>query len=183
MSRKSFIIGIVGILSFAVIQAVPILAQTQSGQSDTDQEQSALSNPTQAAHAQNLANAAVANDPQQQRDFNTTMGEIAGMREAGMGWGEIAHALGVHPGTLGLGHNKGVAPQSPTETQLATARNPQTGEAIGHGVSNGHSEGKGSEHGQGSADKDGKSESNGNGQGHGGDHGNGNGGGGGHGHK
>jgi len=183
MSRKSFMMGIVGILSFAIFQGAPVWAQTQPGQGDTDQEQSALSNPAQAAHAENLANAVVANDPQ--KGFDATMTDIAGMREAGMGWGEIAHALGVHPGTLGLGHTKGIAPQSPTETQLATARNPQTGEAIGHGVSNGHSEGKGSEHGQGSADKDGKGGGQGNANGHGGDHGNGNGGGdgGGKGHK
>jgi len=183
MSQKSFMMCIVGILSFAIIQAVPIWAQTQSGQSSTDQEQSALSNPAQAAHAQNLANAVVAQDPVN-KTFDATMTDIAGMREAGMGWGEIAHALGVHTGTLGLGHTKGVAPQTPTETQLATARNAQTGEAIGHGVSNGHSEGKGSEHGQGSADKDGKGGGQGNANGHGGDNGNGNGGGGGgQGHK
>jgi hypothetical protein len=181
MSRKSFIIGIVGILSFAIIQAVPILAQTQSDQSDTDQEQSAFSNPAQAAHAQNLADAVVANDPQ--KHFDATLGEIADMRDAGMGWGQIAHELGVHPGTLGLGHTKGIAPQSPTETQMATARNPQTGGAIGHGVNNGHSEGKASEHGPGSADNGGKGGGQGNANGHGGDHGNGNGGGGGHGHE
>ena len=169
MSRKSFIMGIVGILSFAIIQAVPILAQTQSGQSDTDQEQSAFSNAAQAAHAQNLADAVVANDPE--KDVNATLGEIAAMREAGMGWGQIAHELGVHPGTLGLGHTKGIAPQSPTETQLATARNPQTGGAKGHGVSNGPSEGKGSEHGQGSADNGGKGGGQGNDNGHGGGHG------------
>lgn len=32
--------------------------------------------------------------------------EIQEMRDSGMGWGEIAHELGVHPSTLGLGHNK-----------------------------------------------------------------------------
>ncbi len=32
--------------------------------------------------------------------------EIEGMRTSGMGWGEIAHELGVHPGVLGLGHTK-----------------------------------------------------------------------------
>ncbi len=34
---------------------------------------------------------------------------ITQMRESGMGWGEIAKALGVHPGLLGLGHNKRAA--------------------------------------------------------------------------
>ncbi len=32
--------------------------------------------------------------------------DIKAMREEGMGWGEIAHELGLHPGVLGLGHEK-----------------------------------------------------------------------------
>lgn len=32
--------------------------------------------------------------------------DIYTMREDGMGWGQIAHELGVPPGTLGLGHTK-----------------------------------------------------------------------------
>ncbi len=32
--------------------------------------------------------------------------DIAAMRRAGMGWGEISHELGLHPSILGLGHNK-----------------------------------------------------------------------------
>lgn len=31
---------------------------------------------------------------------------VGDLRAKGMGWGEIAHELGVHPGTLGLGHTK-----------------------------------------------------------------------------
>ncbi len=31
---------------------------------------------------------------------------IAAMRESGMGWGQIAQELGVHPSTLGMGHTK-----------------------------------------------------------------------------
>ena len=31
---------------------------------------------------------------------------IQDMRDDGMGWGQIANELGVHPGTLGLGHTK-----------------------------------------------------------------------------
>lgn len=37
--------------------------------------------------------------------------DIEGMRASGMGWGEIAHELGVHPGVLGLGHTKQVEKQ------------------------------------------------------------------------
>ena len=36
-----------------------------------------------------------------------SVSDIAGMRGEGMGWGQIAHALGIHPGVLGLGHTKG----------------------------------------------------------------------------
>jgi hypothetical protein len=32
--------------------------------------------------------------------------DIAAMRRAGMGWGEISHELGLHPRISGLGHNK-----------------------------------------------------------------------------
>jgi len=32
--------------------------------------------------------------------------DIAAMREAGLGWGQIAQELGLHPGLLGLGHQK-----------------------------------------------------------------------------
>ena len=31
---------------------------------------------------------------------------VSDLRAQGIGWGEIAHELGVHPGTLGLGHTK-----------------------------------------------------------------------------
>lgn len=32
--------------------------------------------------------------------------DINDMRSDGMGWGDIAHALGIHPSVLGLGHGK-----------------------------------------------------------------------------
>lgn len=38
-----------------------------------------------------------------------TQEDIEGMRASGMGWGEIAHELGVHPSVLGLGHAKQMA--------------------------------------------------------------------------
>jgi hypothetical protein len=33
--------------------------------------------------------------------------DLASMRDSGMGWGQIGHELGVHPGVLGLGHGRG----------------------------------------------------------------------------
>lgn len=36
----------------------------------------------------------------------TSLESINEMRDSGMGWGEIAHELGIHPSVLGLGHNK-----------------------------------------------------------------------------
>ncbi len=68
---------------------------------------------------------------------STTLSEISAMRSDGLGWGEIAHALGVHPGVLGLGHTKGKNAQLTAEIQMATARDMQTGLAKGHSMSSG----------------------------------------------
>lgn len=35
-----------------------------------------------------------------------TVESISEMRASGMGWGDIAHELGIHPSVLGLGHTK-----------------------------------------------------------------------------
>lgn len=40
-------------------------------------------------------------------ESDATLDEVLAMREAGMGWGEIARELGVHPSVLGLGNEKG----------------------------------------------------------------------------
>ncbi|MBW1637139.1 MAG: hypothetical protein JRJ68_12795 [Deltaproteobacteria bacterium] len=75
-----------------------------------------------------------------------TVGSIEGMRSSGMGWGEIAHELGVHPGTLGLGHTKhnreNIAaeladdlPSPQQEIAEATKRDMQHGWSKGHGMS------------------------------------------------
>ncbi len=42
--------------------------------------------------------------------------DINEMRSSGLGWGDIAHALGIHPGVLGLGHAK---KQSQEENQYS----------------------------------------------------------------
>jgi len=74
--------------------------------------------------------------------------EIQTMRQDKMGWGQIAHELGVHPGTLGLGHTKhkgaldpvagidaSAKPDDPdAEIAEATRRDPKTGWNSGHGM-------------------------------------------------
>ena len=72
-------------------------------------------------------------------------GEIATMRAEGMGWGDIAHELGVHPGLLGLGHTKQYKNKfsgdafeidgEAGEIAAATRRDAKTGWAKGHGLS------------------------------------------------
>ena len=63
--------------------------------------------------------------------------EITGMRNSGMGWGQIALELGVHPGLLGLGHSKkgrGAYDGDKGEMAEATSRNARSGWSKGHGV-------------------------------------------------
>ena len=50
-----------------------------------------------------------------------------------MGWGEIAHELGVHPGVLGLGHTKKNMEMMGDDLALATTTDMQTGNSMGHG--------------------------------------------------
>lgn len=116
------------------------------------------------------------------KEINATREEIASMRKQGMGWGQIAHKLGVHPGVLGLGHTK---EQFRTRTQhqlreqnLTTSRSVsgKAGKSKGLGFGRtgafgGEGKGKGSNAGHGSG------HSGGVGGGHGGGHGDGNGGG------
>lgn len=71
-------------------------------------------------------------------------GDIAQMRADGMGWGEIAHALGVHPGVLGLGHSKkSTAAGVDDELAMATAVDMKNGNGMGHGKSSNSSSGMG----------------------------------------
>lgn len=72
-------------------------------------------------------------------------GRIADLRASGMGWGDIAHELGVHPGVLGLGHSKSQAKGlkstpdtliSDEEIRVATAINLNSGMTKGHGYGN-----------------------------------------------
>lgn len=58
--------------------------------------------------------------------------DIEAMRAAGMGWGDIAHELGVHPSVLGLGHTKTKHGFTEQEIAEATVRNTKTGLAMNH---------------------------------------------------
>ncbi len=81
--------------------------------------------------------------------------DIAAMRRAGMGWGEISHELGLHPRISGLGHNKsnlsleqqmriGVPSKSKfTGESTYTERNFKTGRDHGPVKATGSSAGKG----------------------------------------
>ena len=46
--------------------------------------------------------------------------DIASMRDSGMGWGQVGHELGVHPGVLGSGHS---GEQSKHQEGMATGPN------------------------------------------------------------
>jgi hypothetical protein len=62
----------------------------------------------------------------------TTSEQIAAMRNQGMGWGQIARNIGVHPGTLGLGHDAEPLPSDQAEMRQTAARNMETGRSTMH---------------------------------------------------
>jgi len=71
-------------------------------------EQAALQDPAVAqsyAEAGKTGNVDEANALYEEKveEYNA---QIDDMRASGMGWGDIAHELGVHPSVLGLGHSK-----------------------------------------------------------------------------
>ncbi|MBI9080568.1 MAG: helix-turn-helix domain-containing protein, partial [Pseudodesulfovibrio sp.] len=80
---------------------------------------------------------------------SVSVDDIASMRAEDMGWGEIAHELGVHPSTIGLGHktreqakvsSKGVGQERASVASnagKATGRNVKSGIASTPGVSGG----------------------------------------------
>jgi hypothetical protein len=145
-------------------------------------------NHAQAGHARNLAISAARKDPQVRRAFwraretgnpqdladakallartaRSINREIAGLRESGLGWGEIAGHYRVHPSTLGLGHSKAkghygfersIPERRPKQTAEAKtgrfkgdrAKENGKGRAVGNG--NGHGRGNGKGHGGGS---------------------------------
>lgn len=131
------------------------------------------------------------------REAMVAQSDIAAMRADGMGWGEIAHELGIHPGVLGLGHTKQqqstLTARTRTRTEDAagltnrfTHRNIKSDPAAGSSnpakgskaLGLGHSSGKALGHGDSKGQSQG-SHAGGNGKGKGGGSGGGNGGGGG----
>jgi hypothetical protein len=134
-------------------------------------------NAAQQAKVDNLAAAVAAAGGTQ------TAADIEGMRAIGMGWGDIAHELGVHPSTLGLGEKFGHANRNAGLEQQSmaqeTARS-MTGKAKGHGIGDGGGvDGKGlgsqkSNGSQGNAGGVGRGGSNQGGNGKGGGNGGGN---------
>ncbi|MBN1254590.1 MAG: hypothetical protein JXA50_04890 [Deltaproteobacteria bacterium] len=122
-------------------------------------------------------------------ETGVTVEDIAAMRAEGMGWGQIAHTLGVHPSVLGLGHKF-----QETEMEEATARNTKSDSSfVGHGVGQGTGQGlalghdkaadgskggkgggQGGGQGQGGGKGGGQGQGGGQGGGHGGGHGGGN---------
>jgi hypothetical protein len=66
------------------------------------------------------------------RTCGTTPEQIAAMRGQGMGWGQIARNMGVHPGALGLGRDGRNPSMDQAEMRQATARNMETGRSAMH---------------------------------------------------
>lgn len=113
--------------TMAAIQAEMHAGQAvQAAQRDGDNQD--LEN-ARANHrsAEMHANALVA------KTCGTTPEQIADMRNQGMGWGQIARNMGVHPGALGLGHDADTLPGHQAEMRQATARNMETGRSAMHG--------------------------------------------------
>jgi len=135
-------------------------AVTEAEQNLADADAIATENEEAIAEAQTALDVA-------KKHAEAVMAETAGvtadyiseMRNKGMGWGQIAHELGVHPGALGLGHTKGKTTRSreasmgaksdkqgkgkfgKPEIGEATARDTKTGLAKGHGVNTGNKSG------------------------------------------
>jgi hypothetical protein len=96
---------------------------------DTD---ASFQNAAQTQHAENVATQAALQDPvvieaiarakksREQEDIDAARSllketreafnkQIYDLRSSGVGWGDIAKQLGVHPSFLGLGHSKTIA--------------------------------------------------------------------------
>jgi hypothetical protein len=67
------------------------------------------------------------------RTCGATSEQIAEMRNQGMGWGQIARNMSVHPDALGLGHDGGRLPPNQAEMRQATTRHMETSRSATHG--------------------------------------------------
>jgi hypothetical protein len=79
-----------------------------------------------AAAEQSVAAAEAAAQAAAAKAASVSTADIGAMRAAGLGWGEIAHELGVHPGVLGLGHAKQTQAAVNTQAKTASLGTPQT---------------------------------------------------------
>jgi len=59
---------------------------------------------------------------------SSTVEDIAQMRDEGLGWGDIAHELNIHPGNLGLGHGKKDARQREVDSYASLRGNSKNSE-------------------------------------------------------
>lgn len=164
---------------FGMVLALFLFFGTGIGFADdpaTADDTPAFANPAQAQRAENVSSAyygqlskeeqeevdaALAaledSDNTNDEDAITTLSsywgvrsqDLASMRDDGMGWGQIAHELGVHPSALGLGHTKGKDMSSgkgksgDDEMAEAVSRNLQTGWSKEHGFTSVKTSGKG----------------------------------------
>ena len=111
----------------------------------------------EAAWQESALQDAVLKDLDNSKDMDYYKGEIVDMRESGMGWGEIVHALNsapynleIHNSVLGLGHSKissEEAVQSSKHSSRQSGNNQGQGLALGHSKDN--SSNRGSDHGGG----------------------------------
>jgi hypothetical protein len=143
---------------------------------NTDEIEGGFQNSTQEKRADNLAQEA------ERQDDNLTEGEykdlIEGMREDGMGWGEIVHThnlnkdynLNIPTSVLGLGNS----PKSSEAVHSSKHSSMQSGNNQGQGLALGHNKDNSSNHSGGGH---GAGNGGGHGGGNGGGHGGGNGGG------
>ena len=91
---------------------------------DADALLSASENLEQARQALSVALSGLEKANQQLDSIAAVSPEdISEMRESGMGWGEIAKQLDVHPGLLGLGHSKRSEKEGNAESDPATIGN------------------------------------------------------------
>jgi hypothetical protein len=121
------------------------IAKLQASEDNMDNSDASFQNAAQAQHAHNLAVQAAledpevaeaielakeSKDPQESKDakalFHEKMDdfvdEISDMRASGMGWGNIAKQLDVHPSFLGRGHSKFMAKNNSYFTKHARMR-------------------------------------------------------------
>lgn len=108
----------------AAIQAEMRAGQAVQAATHSDDDQALERARTNHRTAEMHAEALVA------RTCGTTPEQIAAMRSQGMGWGQIARNMGVHPGALGLGHD---ASGDQAEMRQAMTRNMETGQSAMQG--------------------------------------------------